>query len=108
MTIVPLTVQRLSWMKMTLFDAEASTTAYPLANVNGAILSKMVEYCKYHVAADERNGNKNEEEVKAWDNDFLKVDTSQLFEIILVCGSSIVSLQESSSNLSACMHTKSL
>lgn len=49
----------------------------------------MIEYCKYHVEAgvkaegDDKPA-KNEEEVKTWDTEFVKVDQGTLFELILV------------------------
>lgn len=48
----------------------------------------MIEYCKYHVEAGPQEGSekpgKSEEEVKTWDNEFVKVDQGTLFELILV------------------------
>lgn len=59
----------------------------PLPNVKSAILSKVIEYCKYHVEAGERDESekpkKGEEEVKTWDQDFIKVDLNTLYELIL-------------------------
>ncbi len=63
----------------------------PLPNVSGKILAKVIEYCKYHVAAEEKADGaegsapaKSEEDVKSWDTDFVKVDQGTLFELILV------------------------
>ncbi len=58
----------------------------PLPNVNGKILAKVIEYCKFHVEALSVAEGKTlpEEETKAWDNEFVKVDQSTLFELILV------------------------
>lgn len=58
----------------------------PLPNVSGKILSKIIEYCAFHTdpVKDEKSGSKSEEEVKAWDADFMKVDQATLFELILV------------------------
>lgn len=58
----------------------------PLPNVSGRILAKVIEYCKFHVEA---RGNvddkpcKNEDEIKGWDSDFVKVDQATLFDLIL-------------------------
>ena len=57
---------------------------FPVANVKGLTLGKVLEYCKYHADATEKGDDKNEEEIKAWDNDYIKVDTGELFEITLV------------------------
>ena len=53
----------------------------PLPNVNSKILTKVIEYCKYHVKA--KKENESEANVKAFNNDFVKVDQATLFEIIL-------------------------
>jgi S-phase kinase-associated protein 1 len=63
--------------------------AVPLPNVSSKILAKVIEYCKYHVDADataEEGGAPavKEEDAKAWDTDFVKVDQGTLFELILV------------------------
>jgi S-phase kinase-associated protein 1 len=58
----------------------------PLPNVPGKILSKVIEYCKFHVdAAKKVEGKpaKNEDEVKQWDTEFVKVDQATLFDLIL-------------------------
>ena len=61
----------------------------PLPNVSAKILAKVMEYCKFHVAAkvksEDDKPTKTEEEVIAWDRDFVKVDQATLFELILVC-----------------------
>ncbi|PNH01761.1 SKP1-like protein 4 [Tetrabaena socialis] len=46
----------------------------PLANVSGATLAKVLDYCRQHVAAvvDEQ-----------WDSDFVAVDKETLFSIVL-------------------------
>lgn len=58
----------------------------PLPNVSAKILSKVIEYCKEHVkdqAKEEGAKCTNEEQLKAWDAEFTKVDQSTLFELIL-------------------------
>lgn len=55
----------------------------PLLNVNSKILAKVVEYCKQHAPA-EGVDNARTEELKTWDAEFVKVDQSTLFELILV------------------------
>lgn len=62
----------------------------PLPNVTAKILAKVIEYCKYHVEAENKEGGgeganpKSDEDIKAWDTDFVKVDQGTLFELILV------------------------
>jgi len=58
----------------------------PLPNVPGKILSKVIEYCKFHVEAAKTVDNKpakTEDEVKQWDTEFVKVDQATLFDLIL-------------------------
>ena len=63
----------------------------PLPNVTGKILSKIIEYCAYHTQNDKDADKtaagaavKSEEDNKNWDDEFMKVDQSTLFELILV------------------------
>ena len=67
----------------------------PLPNVSAKILAKVMEYCKFHVAAkvksEDDKPTKTEEEVSTWDKDFVKVDQATLFELILVCPSDTLS-----------------
>lgn len=60
----------------------------PLPNVSSKILAKVIEYCKYHVdnqkgATDDKPAA-SEDDIKAWDADFVKVDQATLFDLILV------------------------
>jgi len=59
----------------------------PLPNVNGKILAKVIEYCRYHVEAVRKGADdkplKSEDDVKAWDAEFVKVDQATLFDLIL-------------------------
>ena len=68
--------------------AETEASSVPIPNVNGPTLGRVLEYCKYHATskstAGKKEGSKNEEEIKAWDNDYIKVETNILFEIMLV------------------------
>ncbi|GMH43073.1 hypothetical protein BSKO_10995 [Bryopsis sp. KO-2023] len=66
---------------------EVENHPVPLPNVKSPILSKVIEYCKYHVEAQEKDENdkpkKGEEEVKGWDQEYMKVDLNTLYELIL-------------------------
>ncbi|KAH7441917.1 hypothetical protein KP509_03G062100 [Ceratopteris richardii] len=59
----------------------------PLPNVSAKILSKVIEYCRYHaIEAPNLGDDKSasaDEEVRHWDNEFLKVDQATLFDLIL-------------------------
>ena len=59
----------------------------PLPNVSSKILAKVIEYCRYHVDAAKTTDDKpavGEEDVKTWDAEFVKVEQSVLFDLILV------------------------
>ena len=61
--------------------------ALPLRNVSGKILSKVIEYCKYHFEAQnpvDKNSAPTDDEIKTWDQDFVKVDLVTLLDLILV------------------------
>ncbi|XP_072954008.1 SKP1-like protein 1 [Typha angustifolia] len=72
-----------------MIEDECAESSIPLPNVNSKILSKVIEYCKKHVdssAAASKpsdDGAKSDEDLKAWDADFVKVDQSTLFDLIL-------------------------
>lgn len=74
-------------VKNTLEETGGEDTKVPLPNVHSKILSKVLEYCNFHVDASKKNTDdkpaKTEEEVKTWDSDFVKVDQATLFELIL-------------------------
>ncbi|GAQ80479.1 SCF ubiquitin ligase [Klebsormidium nitens] len=58
----------------------------PLPNVSSKILAKVIEYCRYHVDAAKTTDDKpavGEEDVKTWDAEFVKVEQSVLFDLIL-------------------------
>ena len=63
-----------------------------MPNVSGRILAKVIEYCVEHVKADAKKEDNKEDagkntkvddDVKAWDTEFCKVDQGTLFELIL-------------------------
>lgn len=69
-----------------MIEDDCADNGIPLPNVTSKILSKVIEYCRKHVESakvDER-GTSNDEELKAWDADFVKVDQATLFDLILV------------------------
>ncbi|OVA13004.1 SKP1 component [Macleaya cordata] len=52
----------------------------PLPNVTSNILAKVIKYCKKHV---ETSSNEEDEDLKAWDAEFVNVDQRTLFDLIL-------------------------
>ncbi|XP_021903800.1 SKP1-like protein 1A [Carica papaya] len=81
-----------------MIEDGCADNAIPVPNVSARILSKVLEYCKKHVEAaaaaaaastDMATVDKaistpeKEAELKAWDADFVKVDQSTLFDLIL-------------------------
>ncbi|XP_052168169.1 SKP1-like protein 20 [Oryza glaberrima] len=82
-----------------MIEDKCADTGIPLPNVSAKILSKVIEYCSKHVearggAAAAADGdapapaaveaNKAvEDELKTFDSEFVKVDQSTLFDLIL-------------------------
>ncbi|KAG6645524.1 SKP1-like protein 1A isoform X2 [Carya illinoinensis] len=55
----------------------------PLPNVTSKILEKVIAYCKVHVGAANSEDRTSEDDLKAWDADFVWVDKATLFHLIL-------------------------
>ncbi|XP_022860241.1 SKP1-like protein 1A [Olea europaea var. sylvestris] len=72
-----------------MVEDDCADNVIPLPNVTGKILSKIIEYCKKHVdAASSKPDDKvsaNDDDLKAFDADFVKVDQGTLYDLILVC-----------------------
>uniref|UniRef100_A0A0C9RQB3 SKP1-like protein n=1 Tax=Wollemia nobilis TaxID=56998 RepID=A0A0C9RQB3_9CONI len=69
-----------------MIEDTGTESAVPLPNVSSKILAKVIEYCKYHVDAAKATDEKSaisEEDVKTWDQEFVKVDQATLFDLIL-------------------------
>ncbi|XP_058070335.1 SKP1-like protein 1A [Magnolia sinica] len=69
-----------------MIEDDCTDNGIPLPNVTSKILSKVIEYCKKHVEADvskKPDDRSSDEELKAWDADFVKVDQEILFDLIL-------------------------
>ena len=67
-------------IKEMLEDTE-SDTAIPLPNVESPILSKVIEYCTWHVKAD--SDGTSEDARNDWNQKFVDVDQGTLFHLIL-------------------------
>ena len=81
-------------MSQTVFnlieDIGVSDVPIPLPNVTSKILTKVVEYCKYHIEnptpvaeGDEKTDDKRTDNILPWDKTFCEVDQTTLFELIL-------------------------
>ncbi|KAK1422987.1 hypothetical protein QVD17_18280 [Tagetes erecta] len=66
-----------------MIEDGCADTSIPLPNVTSKILSKVIEYCKKHVEAPNSDEKVAEEDLKSFDADFVKVDQSTLFDLIL-------------------------
>ncbi|CAI9769026.1 unnamed protein product [Fraxinus pennsylvanica] len=71
-----------------MIEDGCADTSIPLPNVTSKILAKVIEYCKRHVdaAADGTPATADrvaDEDLKTFDADFVKVDQSTLFDLIL-------------------------
>ncbi|KAL1316011.1 hypothetical protein HN51_000670 [Arachis hypogaea] len=66
-----------------MIEDDCADSGIPLPNVTSKILAKVIEYCKKHVEAANAEERPNEEDLKTWDADFVKVDQATLFDLIL-------------------------
>jgi len=69
-----------------MIEDDCADNGIPLPNVNSKILSKVIEYCKKHVESQKGSSSDDktvEDELKAWDTEFVKVDQATLFDLIL-------------------------
>ncbi|RIA04924.1 hypothetical protein BRARA_K00804 [Brassica rapa] len=83
-----------------MIEDDCTDGGIPLANVNSATLSKVIDYCKKHVeaaaAAEANAGDKDiygankDIELKTWDEEFVKVDQPLLFDLMLAANFLII------------------
>ncbi|XP_010941328.1 SKP1-like protein 1A [Elaeis guineensis] len=76
-----------------MIEDDCAGNGIPLPNVTSKILSKVIEYCKRHVEAsaaaskyaaeDSSSSKAADNELKAWDDEFVRVDQATLFDLIL-------------------------
>jgi len=92
MTVEKEVAERSMLIKNLLEDmADGATTveAIPIANVNEAVLKKVIEWCTHHrndppaTADDDSDSRKKTTDIEEWDQKFMQVDQEMLFEIIL-------------------------
>ncbi|KAI5319774.1 PREDICTED: SKP1 [Prunus dulcis] len=66
-----------------MIEDDCADNGIPLPNVTSKILAKVIEYCKKHVDAAKPDEKISDDDLKAWDQDFVKVDQATLFDLIL-------------------------
>ncbi|KAI3928624.1 hypothetical protein MKW98_024225 [Papaver atlanticum] len=68
-----------------MIEDDCADNGIPLPNVTSKILAKVIEYYQKHVQSPKGDdGNAEEEEkLKTWDADFVKVDQATLFDMVL-------------------------
>ncbi|KAG5562569.1 hypothetical protein RHGRI_005334 [Rhododendron griersonianum] len=67
-------------------ENDCADGVFPLANVTSGVLSKVIEYCEEHAksAAPDSDDRAAVDQLKNFDAQFVKVDQSILFDLILV------------------------
>ena len=90
---VTVKVAKMSETVRNLIEDAGIDNPIPVPNVEGHVLAKVLEYCKYHtenptlVSAEEEDNKEDEpqrtDDIIGWDLEFTKVDQSTLFELIL-------------------------
>ncbi|XP_030464129.1 SKP1-like protein 1B [Syzygium oleosum] len=66
-----------------MIEDDCADSGIPLPNVTSRILAKVIEYCKKHVESAKSEDRTTEDDLKAWDAEFVKVDQATLFDLIL-------------------------
>ncbi|XP_026432627.1 SKP1-like protein 1B [Papaver somniferum] len=64
-----------------MIEDDCADNGIPLPNVTSNILAKVIEYCRKH--DDNADEKAKDDELKNWDAEFVKVDQSTLFDLIL-------------------------
>ena len=67
--------------------ADCEEAVVPLPNVPGEVLAKVIVFCKFTVTANGDGAEvaaKTEDEVKAWQAEYLDIDNAMLFNLIVV------------------------
>ena len=68
-------------------DNNQDDAVIPLANVESAILRRVLQWAQYHkndpIPTDDEDKSKRTDNISDWDTDFLKIDQATLYQIIL-------------------------
>jgi S-phase kinase-associated protein 1 len=62
------------------FSETGTEEIIPVPNINAKTMTKVLEYCDYHT---NQAPAMSEEEVKAWDTEFVTMEQSMLFELMV-------------------------
>ena len=76
-----------------MIEEDSADNEIHLPNVRSKILAKVIEYCKKHVEAQSTNREErtSDDDLRAWDAEFIKVDQDTLFGLFLVGPSLLIS-----------------
>ncbi|CAJ2633188.1 SKP1-like protein 1A [Trifolium pratense] len=68
-----------------LIEDGCANNTIPIPNVSSKILAMIIEYCKKHVEAEAASSDKkpSEDDLNAWDAEFVKIDSASLFELVI-------------------------
>ncbi|OIV92674.1 hypothetical protein TanjilG_18025 [Lupinus angustifolius] len=66
-----------------LVEDGCADNGIPLPNVTSNILALVVKYCNKHVEPSDSDKKSNDQDLRAWNADFVKVDQATLFDLIL-------------------------
>lgn len=67
-----------------MIEHDCADNGFPLPDVTSKILAKVIEYCKKHVDAANPEERTSDDDLKAWDVEFVMVDSDTLFDLIRV------------------------
>jgi len=63
-------------------SASSDTDVIPVM-ITSQELTKIVEYCRFHAEADRPDSGISEDDVRSWDEEYIKMDRESLFQLIL-------------------------
>jgi len=66
-----------------MIEDDCAKNRIPLPNLTNRILAKVLKYCKKHAKATSSEEKPSETVLKAWDDEFVKVDQATRFKLIL-------------------------
>lgn len=67
-----------------MIEDNCAGSCIPVPNVTSKILSKVIVYCKKHVDTPKTDDKTAEDDLRAFDAEFMNVDQGTLFDLILV------------------------